>query len=182
MAGSSQKKVKVTDSVEPLASSETPQINKNKLLREGQLSSASSPSDAGSSGSRHRRRSSLGGRGKRVSDASVIVQPHNSIIPSSFYKHIDADESEQDRLRQLLIWCASRAASSKPTEQLPQLSPEAAQMLKETQDEVIKMLADKELLGVKSPSKSRSTGKQKENEQNRLNRLRDVRFTDEIRR
>ncbi|KAF8343623.1 Mis12-Mtw1 protein family-domain-containing protein [Amanita rubescens] len=119
----------------------------------------------------HRRRSSISGRGKRIStsfEVGVIPQPHNSVSSTSFYKHIDADLPDSERLRTLLIWCASRAAAkstspSKPNStasdngkessgdkdnrppepELPPLSARAQEVLKNIQEDVIRMLAER---------------------------------------
>src|SRR6266511_2793202 len=59
------------------------------------------------------------------------AQPHNSVLESSFYKHIDTDLHDPERIRQLLIWCSLRAAaapaSSSSASKLPPLSAEAVQ-------------------------------------------------------
>ncbi|KAJ3299860.1 hypothetical protein HK104_006407 [Borealophlyctis nickersoniae] len=57
-----------------------------------------------------RRRSSLGLRGKRVSTGSngLCPPPHMTIDPSDYYRHLDADQSDPMKMRQLLLWCAQR--------------------------------------------------------------------------
>lgn len=113
---------------QPLQPRETPQIDRNRAMRDGTLSQGT-PGTPG-----HRRRSSLSGRGKRASSSfennGVISElfrsyhikkmladrlwgkgkPHSSVDHTSFYKHIDADVPDSDRARQLLIWSASRVA------------------------------------------------------------------------
>ncbi|KAI9208596.1 Mis12-Mtw1 protein family-domain-containing protein [Polychytrium aggregatum] len=55
-----------------------------------------------------RRRSSLGLRGKRVSevnkDTGLCSLPHPDIQPSEYYKHIDSESFDPVRMRQLLFW------------------------------------------------------------------------------
>lgn len=81
--------------------SDTPIINRNKELRRqgGQ------------------RRSSVGMRGRRASsliDNGHSALPHKTVDPAEFYKHIEADQVEPRRMRQLLMWCGERALSEKP--------------------------------------------------------------------
>ncbi|KAJ5288963.1 hypothetical protein N7478_001993 [Penicillium angulare] len=89
----------------PLPAADTPVIQRNKELR-------------GAKG-KGRRRSSLGMRGRRASSlidsGASNALPHREVGTADFYKHI-ADEglSEPRRMRQLLIWCATRALGDKP--------------------------------------------------------------------
>ncbi|OJJ44380.1 hypothetical protein ASPZODRAFT_144951 [Penicilliopsis zonata CBS 506.65] len=112
----------------PLA--DTPVIQRNKEMR--------------GTKSGKQRRSSLGMRGRRASslidsgasnggnpfpqeqqthpillpiaDISVLVAlPHKAVGTAEFYKHIAADLPEPRRMRQLLIWCATRAMGDKPS-------------------------------------------------------------------
>ncbi|PPQ83326.1 hypothetical protein CVT25_003965 [Psilocybe cyanescens] len=146
----------------------------------------------------HRRKSSVGGRGKRTSSSyqatGVITQPHNSVSESSFHKHIDCDLPEPERLRQLLIWCSLRAASNPssattsskpPPPPLPPLSAEGAQVLKSVQEGLVRMLAGKEInLSLYEPEAGSSSTKPpedlRENEQNVRNRQWEVRYTQHI--
>ncbi|KAK2465817.1 hypothetical protein APHAL10511_001458 [Amanita phalloides] len=140
----------------------------------------------------HRRRSSVEATG-------VIAQPHNSVSHTRFYKYIDADFTDAERLRTLLIWCASRAAgkpsSLEPNEadstndkdnpdlptnhDLPPLSERAQQTLKEFQDDVIRMLAEKRV-DLRLPPQSGEG--LKPNQQNVTNRMLEVRYTEQINR
>ncbi|KAJ5135052.1 uncharacterized protein N7515_004330 [Penicillium bovifimosum] len=89
---------------------DTPVIQRNKELRGGK----------GDKGERGRRRSSLGMRGRRASSlidsGTSNALPHREVGTADFYKHI-ADDGlpEPRRMRQLLIWCATRAIGDKPT-------------------------------------------------------------------
>ncbi|KAJ5549419.1 hypothetical protein N7513_006653 [Penicillium frequentans] len=89
----------------PLA--DTPVIQRNKELR-------------GTKSGKGQRRSSLGMRGRRASSlidsGASNALPHREVGTADFYKHI-ADEGlpEPRRMRQLLIWCATRALGDKPT-------------------------------------------------------------------
>ncbi|KAJ3331313.1 hypothetical protein HDU76_003495 [Blyttiomyces sp. JEL0837] len=122
-----------TDMEVPIAVQETPMIMKNRLMRQeippsvastplfnkknsskskffdGQLGDSDKVVPRLSNGGR--RRSSLGMRGKRMSaSANGISQlPHETIEASEFFRHIDAEQSEPVRLRQLLVWCTKRA-------------------------------------------------------------------------
>ncbi|KAH9910123.1 Mis12-Mtw1 protein family-domain-containing protein [Epithele typhae] len=178
------------DTTEPVASQETPQIEKNKAMR-------------GETG--HRRRSSVS-RGKRVSSSyettGVISHPHTSVSVSSFFKHIDSELPEPHRARQLLIWCSNRAMHE-PTDQTPQasssrrtstnsgkdpppLSAAQSDTLKRTQESLIKMLAEKKVdtnvYGGAGSQTSDGTRALKENEQNVRNRARETRFNGHIQR
>ncbi|KAJ7595719.1 Mis12-Mtw1 protein family-domain-containing protein [Mycena floridula] len=181
---------KNVDTSQPLPTSETPQIQRNKAMRSGDTSRGASREPDGGEGVEskrgHRRRSSLGGRGKRISDAfeasGVIAQPHNTVADASFFKHIDMEQPDIDRVRQLLIWCSSRAASSTPDPSLPELSDKAAKLLNDVQQDIIKMLADKEIdLSARHPIAGPS-GKVNENEQNVSNRAWEVTYSEQIQR
>ncbi|GMM39012.1 hypothetical protein DASC09_063510 [Saccharomycopsis crataegensis] len=78
---------------QPLQISESPVHRRNKELR-----------------AKSNRRSSLGNRGKRTSSIGngFEVSPHDDVLPSNFYKHLDQDLPEPHRMRQLLTWCFKR--------------------------------------------------------------------------
>ncbi|PWY86506.1 hypothetical protein BO94DRAFT_466764 [Aspergillus sclerotioniger CBS 115572] len=65
------------------------------------------------------RRSSLGMRGRRASSlidsGASNALPHKKVDTTDFYKHIAADLPEPRRMRQLLIWCGTRAIGDKPS-------------------------------------------------------------------
>ncbi|KAJ5161289.1 hypothetical protein N7492_006681 [Penicillium capsulatum] len=88
-----------------LPAADTPVIQRNKELR-------------GAKSSKGGRRSSLGMRGRRASSlidsGASNALPHREVGTAEFYKHI-ADDGlpEPRRMRQLLIWCATRALSNK---------------------------------------------------------------------
>lgn len=110
-----------------LPAADTPVIQRNKELR-------------GAKSDKGRRRSSLGMRGRRASSLidsgasngrqtrgfllkryskliiARIALPHREVGAADFYKHI-ADDGlpEPRRMRQLLIWCATRAMGDKPS-------------------------------------------------------------------
>ncbi|KAG6845258.1 hypothetical protein H0H87_011993 [Tephrocybe sp. NHM501043] len=157
----------------PAADDETPQIHRNKRLRAGAMAAIASGTGSnmvvdpitpprthmngasGSGNSSHRRKSSVG-RGKRIStsfqNTGVIPQPHASVTDTSFYKHIDSDLPDSDRVRQLLIWCSARAVSASssspsgtdpPPPPLPKLSKKAEQALKATQEDIVRKLAER---------------------------------------
>ncbi|EAU83308.2 hypothetical protein CC1G_10749 [Coprinopsis cinerea okayama7 len=199
------------DTQVPIAENETPQIQRNKKLREGAMAAiAEDAEDDDRRGGRsmdrsqqnQRRRSSLS-RGKRISTSfeatGVITQPHNSVSEASFYKHIDADLPDVERIRQLLIWCALRAAakpslpssssassSTAPPSDLPPLSAHAQAALKKMQDDFVRMLAEKKVdLSPHStdPLPPPPEGVTlRENEQNVRNRQWEVRYSSHIQR
>ncbi|KAI9751375.1 MAG: hypothetical protein M4579_006098 [Chaenotheca gracillima] len=85
--------------------SDTPVISRNKEFRKNP-------------GSGHRR-SSIGLRGRRASsliDSGSNAVPHREVKVSDFYKHISGEGlSEPRRMKQLLIWCGTRAMGEKPS-------------------------------------------------------------------
>ncbi|KKK19170.1 hypothetical protein P175DRAFT_0492176 [Aspergillus ochraceoroseus IBT 24754] len=89
----------------PLA--DTPVIQRNKEMR-------------GAKSAKGNRRSSLGMRGRRASSlidsGASNALPHKKVDTADFYKHIANDGlPEPRRMRQLLIWCATRAMGDKPS-------------------------------------------------------------------
>ncbi|KAI9845165.1 MAG: hypothetical protein M1837_005050 [Sclerophora amabilis] len=84
--------------------SDTPVIKRNKEFRKNP-------------GTGHRR-SSIGLRGRRASsliDNGSNAAPHREVEASDFYKHISGEGlSEPRRMKQLLLWCGTRAMGDKP--------------------------------------------------------------------
>ena len=128
-----------------------------------------------------------------------LAQPHTSVRDSSFYKHIDVEQPEPQRAKQLLIWCSYRAmneltgeqtqlsstprrSSTIPGKDPPPLSSEDVQLLKGVEEEIIRMLAESKIdTNVFSSPEDPGTPVQlKENEQNVKNRAREVRFNEHI--
>lgn len=139
------------------------------------------------------------------------AQPHNTVSESSFYKHIDPDIPEVERVRQLLIWCSLRAAGTvnrgagsnegytsnpppssstqpqAPTK-LPPLSSQALEVLKKAQDEFVRSLAEKRVdINIHAGESSRSGTEERErevreNEQNVRNRGWEVTYSGHIQR
>jgi kinetochore protein Mis13/DSN1 len=105
-----------------LPMADTPVMQRNKEMR-------TKKSEKGS------RRSSLGMRGRRASSLidsgasnggyhlqglcqstnRIAALPHKEVDAAEFYKHIASDLPEPRRMRQLLIWCATRAMGDKPS-------------------------------------------------------------------
>lgn len=121
---------------------------------------------------------------------NISAHPHNSVSESSFYKHIDVDLPEPERIRQLLIWCSVRASSS-PTsssssketssKSLPTLSEQAKQSLKAVQDDIVRKLAEKRIdLNISNASKRTPPEELRENEQNVRNRMWEVTYSNQI--
>ncbi|CDO71813.1 hypothetical protein BN946_scf184939.g37 [Trametes cinnabarina] len=175
------------DTIMPIAQQETPQIEKNKIMR----------GDTG-----HRRRSSVS-RGKRISSSyettGVISHPHTSVSVTSFFKHIDCELPEPQRARQLLIWCSNRAMneladhgsqasssrrkSTNSGKDPPPLSPAQADILKRTEESLIRMLAERKVdTNVYGGAGSQSGDGRplRANEQNEKNRAREARFNAHI--
>lgn len=108
-----------------LPMADTPVIQRNKEMR------------GAAKGSKGNRRNSLGMRGRRASSlidsgasngeegfqrflrggvlTGITALPHKEVNAADFYKHIAADLPEPRRMRQLLIWCATRAMGQKPS-------------------------------------------------------------------
>lgn len=113
------------------------------------------------------------------------ARPHNSVSEASFFKHIDADLPDPERIRQLLIWCSLRTLSAHPSStstDLPPLNDEALQLLKLAQEDVVRRLAEKkmDLSFCSSSSGSQPQGDLRENEQNVRNRMWEVAYTNDI--
>ncbi|KAL4980795.1 Mis12-Mtw1 protein family-domain-containing protein [Aspergillus desertorum] len=86
---------------------DTPVIQRNKEMR-------------GKKSGKGSRRSSLSMRGRRASSlidsGASNALPHDKVDTAEFYKHIAADGLvEPRRMRQLLIWCGTRALLDKPS-------------------------------------------------------------------
>lgn len=194
-----------SDALHPLPDSETPQIERNKLLREG----VSLPPRTPQRTPQHSRRTSMSARGKRIStsfeNTGVITQPHATVSDSSFYKHIDCDLPDPQRARQLLVWSAARAmtriseASSSSKSQSkskasssgsgkdpPPLDEHRKQILKTVQDDFIRMLAEKKIdtpvYGHGLDGQVGGEQNLKPNEQNVKNREREIKFREHIER
>ncbi|KAG1835148.1 Mis12-Mtw1 protein family-domain-containing protein [Suillus variegatus] len=194
-----------SDALHPLPDSETPQIERNKLLREG----VSLPPRTPQRTPQHSRRTSMSARGKRIStsfeNTGVITQPHATVSDSSFYKHIDCDLPDPQRARQLLVWSAARAmtriseASSSSNSQSkskasssgsgkdpPPLDEHRKQILKIVQDDFIRMLAEKKIdtpvYGHGLDGQVGGEQNLKPNEQNVKNREREIKFREHIER
>lgn len=76
------------------------------------------------------------------------MQPQNSVSETSFYKDIDADLSDCERIRQLVIWCSLQTLSGNPSPNsgdLPTLNGEAVKLLKLAQEDVVWRLAEKKI-------------------------------------
>ncbi|KII85269.1 hypothetical protein PLICRDRAFT_146108 [Plicaturopsis crispa FD-325 SS-3] len=186
-------KAKHADALELLPEHDTPQMARNKVLRSENTAQHT-----------HARRSSISGRGKRISSTyettGVISQPHTSVSDSSFYKHIDCDLPEGIRARQLLIWCTSRAPlnptvgssskqktgskSSGKDPPLPPLHKDSAEVLQKVKDGMMKLLAEKRIdTNTYSPYQSsnvldglKDTTSVGENVQNVRNKAREIKF------
>ncbi|KAJ7939927.1 Mis12-Mtw1 protein family-domain-containing protein [Mycena leptocephala] len=140
----SKKRLTIVDTEVPLLDG-TPQAERNKILRSTANGRDGRTPDPELDPKTHQRRSSLGGRGKRISNlfqAGAFALPHPKVHEESFYKHIDRDLPDAEQLRQLLIWSASRAASSSSASKLP---PEDASALKTIANDMARMLAERRI-------------------------------------
>ena len=193
------------DITQPVNVHETPKQDRNKSLREnGSVNGRRS-----SSGSRGKRISTSyetsGIIGVPYSplfflDYSLNVlnrmptaQPHSSVSDFTLYKHIDPEVSESQRTRQLLVWSAHRASAT-PTsgpshmtqvkDPPPKLNSEGTKVLRQVQEQVIKMLVNKSIdTSVYGDESSPSSSTQvKANEQNVMNRNREEKFLARIER
>ena len=45
----------------------------------------------------------------------MLALPHDAVEAADFYKHIESGLLEPRRMRQLLIWCGTRALGEKPS-------------------------------------------------------------------
>ncbi|KAJ4487538.1 Mis12-Mtw1 protein family-domain-containing protein [Lentinula aciculospora] len=195
----------------PSAHSESPMIVKNKRLREGAMNAIKSASQEpesavssergreatvnGSGGRRsHRRTSSVNGRGKRISESfeatGILSHPHSSISESSFFKHIDTDIPDSERLLLLLTWCTSRSAQSYASTAnasdttLPPLSEQEVVVLNKVQQDLLRQLAVRKIDIGPNPQSQSSSGTNQHtrvNEQNISNRKYEKQFSHEIR-
>lgn len=128
-------------------------------------------------------------------DSALTARPHTSVSDASLYKHIDPDLPESQRIRQLLIWVASRAmepssssgrkgrkSTTQLNQNLPPLPPGGDEILKEVQEDILRQLAEKRIdtSAFSEPANASGTWSLKENEQNVKNRAREKLFTEQI--
>ena len=121
--------------------------------------------------------------------------PHTAVRDSNLYKHIDIEQPEPQRAKQLLIWCSRRAmdelteeqsaarqGSSNPGKDPPPVIADDVKLLKGVEDEIIRMLAEGKLDTnvFSSPEDPGGPEQLKENEQNVRNKAREVRFNAHI--
>ncbi|GJJ06638.1 hypothetical protein Clacol_000832 [Clathrus columnatus] len=177
-----------TDVFQPLPSRDTPVIERNRIMRREPIEG----------------RPSLGRRGKRASSSfenkGLIPQPHPTLDPANFHKHIDLELPDAHRTRHLLVWCASRAtnsnsgsssslpesssSSSTSLPPLPPLTAEGMSVLRDVQKEVQKMLLEQRIdISFTGHSNEASTSTRlKPHEQNVKNQHRESDFTQYIQR
>ncbi|KAG8954472.1 hypothetical protein FRC04_011799 [Tulasnella sp. 424] len=157
----------------PVPLNDTPMIKKNRDMRS------------------ERRKSSMGQASARVTEsfgAGILANPHPSVDSPEFYTHISPELPEALRIRQLLVWCSSRAQISKPgptpstSEPLPNLKPSQQTVFRELQDELMKMLClgkvdtSISLSDSDSPTSGRRKQKVKEHPRNVINRAQEAEF------
>lgn len=160
----------------PVPLNDTPMIKKNREMRREQS---------------ERRKSSMGQASARVTEsfgAGILANPHPSVDHPEFYTHISPELPEALRIRQLLVWCSSRAlvSASAPTTpstpELPKLKSSQQKVLRELQDELMKMLClgkvDTSLSQSDSDSSAPGKRKQKvkEHPRNVINRAQEAEF------
>ncbi|KAJ7933635.1 Mis12-Mtw1 protein family-domain-containing protein [Mycena leptocephala] len=163
----SRKTFTIVDTEVPLLDG-TPQAERNKILRGTNAPDGRTP-DLKPDPKTPQRRSSLGGRGKRISNlfqTGAFALPHPKVDEEYFYKHIDRDLPDAEQLRQLLIWSASRAGSSSSASKLV---PEDTSALKAITDDMVRMLAERRLdLSLFAPDdEDAPKGTNAENERNK---------------
>ncbi|KAJ6157619.1 hypothetical protein N7470_005211 [Penicillium chermesinum] len=120
-----------------LPTADTPVIQRNKELR-------------GSKSDKGRRRSSLGMRGRRASSlidtGASTAMPHPKVGTEEFFKHIaDSGLPEPRRMRQLLVWCATRAMGAEKSSSRSE-DPSARLAARVIQEEILKDLSTNDLL------------------------------------
>ncbi|KAF7762288.1 hypothetical protein Agabi119p4_8881 [Agaricus bisporus var. burnettii] len=195
------KGLKQLDTSIPIEQNETPQIQRNKRLREGSMAAIASDEEGERrvgrekerSTGHHRRKSSLS-RGKRISsafEAGIISSPPNTVPEGTFFKHIDCDLPETERVRQLLTWCAIRSSgsssfsrSSTPVKRKPTLglSDKAAAVSTRVKDEFIRRLVERKTrLNLYGGAAIAEGSLAKENEQNTRNKNLDIKYSQDIR-
>ncbi|TKX20592.1 putative Mis12-Mtw1 protein family protein [Elsinoe australis] len=117
-----------------LAKSETPVIRRNKAMRQ-------------TSGENGGRRSSAGLRGKRASSlidsGTSNAVPHTEVETGEFYKHISQDLVEPRRMKQLLVWCGTRALGEKRVEGESAEEGQARHAARTIQDELLSAFASR---------------------------------------
>ncbi|KAG8899316.1 hypothetical protein FRC01_010587 [Tulasnella sp. 417] len=160
----------------PVPLNDTPMIKKNREMRKEQS---------------ERRKSSMGQASARVTEsfgAGILANPHPSVDYPEFYTHISPELPEALRIRQLLVWCSSRALTSAsapaiPTpEPLPKLKSSQQTVLRELQDELMKMLClgkvdtSLSLSDSDSPNSGKKKQKVKEHPRNVINRAQEAEF------
>lgn len=161
----------------PVPLNDTPMIKKNREMRREQS---------------ERRKSSMGQASARVTEsfgAGILANPHPSVDYPEFYTHISPELPEALRIRQLLVWCSSRALSStsaptipSPSEPLPKLKSSQQTVLREMQDELMKMLClgkvdtSLSLSDSDSSTSGRRKQKVKEHPRNVINRAQEAEF------
>ncbi|KAJ7102606.1 Mis12-Mtw1 protein family-domain-containing protein [Mycena belliarum] len=165
-----KKKPAPIETQEPLRDG-TPQGARNKLLRGDAMAAIARGRTPEPDTPGHRRRSSLGGRGKRISNSfqGGFALPHAKVGDESLYKHIDHELSDAEQLRQLLTWCASRAAEAGPSAHpIPPVDAAAMQTIK---GDMVNMLAERyidlSLFGPDEDQPIPGVGKNAQNEKNR---------------
>jgi kinetochore protein Mis13/DSN1 len=80
----------------------------------------------------------------------ITAMPHSEVETKDFYKHIEDSIPEPRRMKQLLIWCGSRALPEKPSGESSDTSMLAGKRNPQN-------LAYREILNVDSPSDSART-------------------------
>lgn len=124
-----------------------------------------------------------------LGNTGVITQPHPSISPAAFHKHLDATLPDALRLRHLLVWCANRnlPANNKSTPSssanLPTLTSAQRDQLKAIQQEFIKRLVSGRVetaVASSAHEKVGSNAQLEEHEQNTKNKQRLANFLRDI--
>ncbi|KAF1982482.1 hypothetical protein K402DRAFT_397563 [Aulographum hederae CBS 113979] len=113
---------------------DTPVIRRNKEMRKN-------------SGQGGHRRSSTGMRGRRASSlidsGSSNAAPHAEVNTKEFYKLIEQSVPEPRRMKQLLIWCGTRALPEKAVASGDTNAVLAADAARHIQEELLKDFANK---------------------------------------
>ncbi|KAJ7498378.1 Mis12-Mtw1 protein family-domain-containing protein [Mycena galericulata] len=136
-----EKQSVAVDTQEPVRDG-TPQGARNKILRGDTIAhDANRVRTPDPDPKAHRRRSSLGGRGHRISSSfreGAFTLPHPRVKEESFYKHVDRDVPPSEQVRQMLVWSVSRATGA-PSSDLP---PEDSATVRAVQQDMMRRLAE----------------------------------------
>jgi kinetochore protein Mis13/DSN1 len=109
------------------------------------------------------------------------AHPHRAVLAHDFHKHLDREQPEALRLRQLFTWCTSRAAAEPPDKDaptpLPPLPAGGTEVLLKISEGLMGQLVTGRIdTAVDTSSRALPAGPRPENATNVLNRERERKF------